>query len=356
MSTCLESLNTELLLEIMEYLDAYDMIFSFHGLNGRFNSLLQACYLHIRFDKLKHDRNIWKRLISFIHGSQVRCLSFDQSDQSIHLLYFPDIDENLRTLSLENISKSSMEFIFERLPMVNQIKSLSVKNCWFPVTSQDGTVESFIFGRYGQCFASLIECSLVLMAYSSSFPSVSIIFKYLRRLSLNDSRWTSDTLIFLFKNTPNLRTLRLRPYGKFSQVSSSTEISLSHIRELEVLLSHNTSELPSLLALFPGLRRLRIAYYGLESNPAVDGQGWQKIIEDHLRNLRHMTLDFCDDEDENEIDAQFLSTFQTGEFWWKKQVTIKTTTDEVVCQQPIVKKIHFGKPWSFDMSTEKNRM
>ncbi|CAF1533429.1 unnamed protein product, partial [Rotaria sordida] len=114
------------------------------------------------------------------------------------------------------------------------------------------------------------------MPYSSSFPSVTTIFHSLRHLSLNDSQWTSDTVVFLIKNTPNLHSLHIRPYGNFSQVLWTTKVYITHIRKLDILLNNDTADLASLLALFPGIRRLRVAYYTIESAPALDGKAWQK--------------------------------------------------------------------------------
>ncbi|CAF1475729.1 unnamed protein product [Rotaria sordida] len=167
------------------------------------------------------------------------------------------------------------------------------------------------------------------MPYSSSFPSVTTIFHSLRHLSLNDSQWTSDTVVFLIKNTPNLHSLHIRPYGNFSQVLWTTKVYITHIRKLDILLNNDTADLASLLALFPGIRRLRVAYYTIESAPALDGKAWQKVIEDYLPCLQQMILCFCD-EDENSIDEQFISTFYTGDFWSKKQMITEITMDQAI--------------------------
>jgi hypothetical protein len=347
MSTRLESLTNELLLEIMEYLDGYNLILAFDGLNHRFNCLVRSCYLHVVFDESKRDSNIWKRLISFIGGSRIRSLSFNKSDQSIVKQFLPTIGQNLKSISLQNISKPSMQFILEHLPVGNQVKSLFIKNCWFQVNPEDRNIENFIFNEHGHRLTSLINCSLLLMPYTSSFPPVTIILKHLRCLSLNDSRWTSNTIMFLLNNTPNLRKLRIRPYGNFSEALSPTKVYLNHIEKLEILLKNDTPHLPSLLVLFSGLRFLRIVYYELNSYPTLDGQAWDKVIEEYLPCLQRMTLDFFDEED-NRIDEEFLNTFRKGKFWSNRQIFTKTVINQDVSPDPMVKRIYFGKPWTFD--------
>ncbi len=346
-STGLESLNNELLLDIMEYIDGYNLILAFDGLNHRFNCLVRSCYFHVVFDESKRDTNIWKRLVSFIDGSQIHFLSFNKSDQSIIKQFLPTIGQHLRSISLQNISKLSMQFILEHLPVVNQVKSLYIKNCWYQITPQDRNIEDFIFNEHGYRFISLINCSLLLMPYTSSFPPVTTMFEHLRCLSLNDSRWTSNTIMFLLNNTPNLRTLRIRPYGNFLEALSPTKVYLNHIRNLEILLNNDTSHLPSLLVLFSSLRFLRIVYYEFNSYPILDSKGWEKVIEDYLPYLQRMTLDFFDEYD-NRIDEEFVNTFRQGEFWSKRQVFTKTVINQDVSENPIVKRIYFGKPWTFD--------
>jgi len=337
----------------MKYLDAYDLILAFYGLNHHLNSVLRSCRLHVLFDETKKDTNIWKTLLSFIDETQIYFLSFNKSDESIYKRFLPILGKNLRSLSLQNISRTSTQFIFEHLPVMNQLKSLYIKNSGYHANVKDDTIVECIFNKHGHRFTSLTNCSLVLMPYWKSFPSVTAIFHHLRRLSLNDSVWTMNIVIFLLKNTPNLRSLCIRPYGNFSQVALSTNIRLNHIQELEIRLTSNTSELPSLLILFSDLQCLRIVYFDMESSTLLNGKAWQELIENHLPHLQRLTLNFYDEE-ENDIDEGFVHTFRTGEFWSKRPVSTKIMMNKPMQQERIVEQIYFGKPWAFDTIVNGN--
>ena len=56
MTTVLEILSNEILMQFFEYLDAYHLFKAFLDLNSRFNCLLEDRYLYLKFNS-KHIRN-----------------------------------------------------------------------------------------------------------------------------------------------------------------------------------------------------------------------------------------------------------------------------------------------------------
>ncbi|CAF4077973.1 unnamed protein product [Rotaria sordida] len=72
----LEPLSNELLLEIVEYLDVYELFTAFYGLNHRFNDLIRQCYLHVRFDPSRKSIETRNLITSTIDSSHVRELSY----------------------------------------------------------------------------------------------------------------------------------------------------------------------------------------------------------------------------------------------------------------------------------------
>jgi hypothetical protein len=74
-STRLESLSNEVLLEIFEYLDAYTLCSVFYRMNWRLRNLIRLCQLHIRFDKHKRDKEVWDALATFMNPVKIYALS-----------------------------------------------------------------------------------------------------------------------------------------------------------------------------------------------------------------------------------------------------------------------------------------
>jgi hypothetical protein len=72
----LEGLYNELLPEILEYLDVYQLFITFYGLNRCFTGLIQQCHLHICFNHSKQDAKIWDLIASNINLSKVREITY----------------------------------------------------------------------------------------------------------------------------------------------------------------------------------------------------------------------------------------------------------------------------------------
>ena len=74
-----ESFNNEILLDILEYLDAYKLCQTFYWLNYRFNTFHRPVYLHVVCDSNIENVDIWYTLTSCFRPLQIYTLSVNDS-------------------------------------------------------------------------------------------------------------------------------------------------------------------------------------------------------------------------------------------------------------------------------------
>ncbi|CAF0924264.1 unnamed protein product [Rotaria sordida] len=142
----LEPLSNELLLEIVEYLDVYELFTAFYGLNHRFNDLIRQCYLHVRFDpsrKSIETRNLITSTIDSSHFLIFLLFFFNLHRIAIEEFYWrEDIIEflqnnilNLQSLYIhtyssilyqQSLSKYVLKNVF-KLDMNINIHSINIK-------------------------------------------------------------------------------------------------------------------------------------------------------------------------------------------------------------------------------------
>ncbi|CAF2859679.1 unnamed protein product [Rotaria sp. Silwood2] len=342
----LESLSNEVLLHILEYLDAYMLYFAFYGLNRRFDELLRSCHLHVLFDESKHDPIVWNTLASSIVYFQIYHLSFHSNTIGIiNKQILRATGQTLSSLSLQGTDKALIDLVIRQLASSNQVKRLTID-----IGSTSGfsfpSLVNFVFCKYAHYFISLVDCSLRLRHVSGEFHRITAIFSHLHRFSISRCLWTSNTVLFLQDNTPNLRSLRIWPQAELLSTSMSSNYKLNHIRELEIIYNSKSPNMAFMLASFPALRRLRIEWRDLQWISILSGGEWQKIIETHLPDLQQMTIDFCAVHT-SAIDEQIVRTFQRSEFWSRRRVIIKMTTENHESRHQRIETIYFGKRWHF---------
>jgi hypothetical protein len=336
-STRLESFSNEVILDIFEYLDGYDLYQAFYGLNNRINTLLRSAQLHIRHHASKQNKTIWDTLISFMNPSQIRALSsHDGTDIDKRILSLPN--ENLRTICLHDMTKEYINEICQHFPVNNQIKCLSVKKKGGYYDQPTDSIIDLLLVDQGHRFVSLAQL-LILASNWTQFPIVSVTFPQLRHLSIGSTYFSIEFLQFLQTNTPNLRSLK---FIVVFYLSKPLSIIVNHIHELHINDPNNFLYLQNILSKFPSLRRLHIDCQSSRRSSVIDGTQWQQLIEQYLPHLKQLTIDF-----DQGMDEDILQTFYKNEFWSTKKIKAKMLINKTQTRYRLVKTIYFGKEWHF---------
>ncbi|CAM4905008.1 unnamed protein product [Rotaria socialis] len=296
----IESFSNELLLDIFEYLDAFDLYQAFYGLNYRINDLLQSAQLHIVCDSLHVSNSIHQTLLPY---SQ----------------FLSSTNENLRLVRLHEINPQSANAAFQHIPASNQIKCLSIRERRDYTKRNDSCFLNIVFVDQAHRFKCLVNLSLSLAGFTAVFPTVSIRFLELRRLSIYNYDWTIDFIGFLQNNVPNLKSLHF--IGNYRLFTISSDLVLKHITELHM--NHSDQS-------------------GSHRSAIINGAQWQKLIESCLPHLKQLTIDFGEG-----IGEDIVQTFYTGEFWIAKKVMVKMIVNKSQSRYRLVKLIYFGHPWHF---------
>jgi hypothetical protein len=337
----LESLSNELLLDIFEYLDAYNLCQAFYGLNHRLNTLLQSAHLHILYDSSKENKIVWDILTSFFNPLQIRILS-SYDDINFDERFLSSDNKNLHSVRLLNVNREYINKIFQHFSNDNQVKCLYVREKIQYYSQNTRSVVDLLLVDHAHRFVSLVNLSLSPSQPIGTFPIVPVTFSQLRHLSIKSYFWTPELLQFFQDNTPNLRSLKF--IGYFPMVSPLSK-SIKHIHELHTTNPnpHSFNIMDNLLSNFPCLHRLHIDWEYNRRNPVFNGSQWQQLIEKHLPHLKQLTIDFSEG-----IDEDILKTFYTGEFWLTKKVKVKMVINKTQSRYRLVKTIYFGNEWRFE--------
>jgi hypothetical protein len=338
----LESLSNELFLEIFEYIDAYSLYEAFYGLNHRINSLLRLAQLHILYNSSNENKAVWDAISSFFSPSQIRVLS-SYDDIDISEPFLSAVKENLYSVRLYQKNPNSLDKIFQHLHKNNQIKCLHVTEKMPDRTPKNLQIPDLLFVNHAHRFISLVNLSLSTYG-TNNVPIVSIVFSQLRHLSIKNCYWTTNLVRFLHDNTPNLRSLKFSSYSYMVDVSS--ELSLKHIHELHMDCPGTISNLQTIFAKFPSLRRLHVGCQDTGRSNIVNGTQWQALIEKYFPTLKQLTIDFNEG-----VDEEIATTFYTGEFWLTKKVKVKMLVNKTSSRYRLVKTIYFGKQWQFEYNS-----
>ena len=342
----LEQFSNELLLDIFEYLDGYDLCQAFYGLNYRINTLLKSVQLHIVLKSEKNDPTIWQTLSTCMSPLQVRALSIYE-DMDVETIVPWSCNENVCSLRLTDVSPEYLNQICERLPVDNRLKSFQInqKTKYFDSNVHHAMINALLV-TYGDRFRSLANLAIQRITILD-FPSVSMKFLSLRHLILDSQFYDVKLFPFLNENTPNLRSLKLS--GMY-QVTAMPVVPVKHIRELhlegigEMVISSNFFEY------FPNIRRLHMNWaYSSRQNLLFNGKQWQRIIETYLPHLKQWTIVFSDG-----VSQDITQSFYIGDFWLSKKVNVKSIINKAQSRYRLIRSIYFGKQWSFAYISDRD--
>lgn len=336
-----ESLSNEILLDIFEYLDAYNLCQAFYSLNHRINTLLRSVYLYLLANSTTKNIDILNNLPLCFSPSQIRMLSIGRSDIFIERILSPN-NLNLRSIHLRGTKPDHIRIILAHLPDDNGIKSLHVTEGRVVSGAKRRRIAviELLLADHGHRFQSLVNLSLFPTRQSRIFQNISTIFPQLRRLSIRNCYWDGEFLQFLLTNTPQLRSLQLLGYDGMPDLNK--EISIPQLRELDINYPGQIIYIQNILLYFPNLHRFHIRWNDSQWSSVIKSHLFQNLFERYTPHLKQFSMDFDDG-----IDEDMVSTFFTNEYWLKKNLKATMVINKAQSRYRLVKNISVGQPWSF---------
>ncbi|CAF1194459.1 unnamed protein product [Rotaria sordida] len=322
----LESLANELILELFEFFNAIQLLRAFHGLNSRFDTLLDVHFRAYSLDfrsVSKHDFDIFcqQQLPSLIDRVASICLSDDDETPNLpdHFLSYNltiNIFTNLRSLALYGLHSTItvQKFILDcrKLPCLTHLK---VTDCRFKVQK-----EFIRFINTVWHLTKLIHCHFdnifesTIRFIEPKEPSLSI-----EHFSITNTTCQLNGLTRLLKQTPHLRRLYVSIAPNDDNDDERMQVIHSSITTMTLLFHHSIEKMTNFLKIIPNLLRLTID----TTNIYLNGQQWQQIIVNQLQKLKifrfRMIFSFPvnNSDNNNNIEKQIdllLDTFRTP-FW-----------------------------------------
>lgn len=299
MSTDLESLSNEILMQIFEYLDAYHLYKAFFHTNIRFIRLLTDHRLALKFHS-KHirendefDKNLWQIManyltaITFIHDRHIRMFMLMTKDSQfsyLHSLTFRQVRIS-RGMKIES-STLHLTFVFYDIEKSSVVKFLtkfkSLKNLRIQSIGENDQLTLMIF-----CSNELPN----LLSYESKnreYPTV-VIFTYPRKTNIE--YLTVDCTLYNLSNiliqTPKLRYLNLdlTTYGQDDRTETQSPLPkmmfLTHLTLNIHFISYK--HLTDLMKIFPLLKTLDLS--GNSMGQHFDNGEQLKNLFAHLREI-----------------------------------------------------------------------
>ena len=341
--TRFESLSNDLLIEVFDYLDGYNLCSTFFGLNRRLNGLFRVAPMHIEFNSKKTNPQVWDTLDSVIHPAQIRSLTFREVN-TVDDRFVNSTNVNLVSLIVTRVNPTFLRNLMKALPKRLPLTNFSLSGGF---DSRDDPPVSFfdlLMKRNGHRLSSMVNAALNFSYMAMDFSSVSVNFLRLRRLDLNINTVSSELLPFLQTNTPNLRSLKIDAWAQRRGEWKASDYSLKQIVELDLNFTDGFFPLSQLLIMFPSLKKFHIDWGQRRwSQPVLDGSDWQKILEPCVPLLQRFTLHFV----RRGLNQAALQTFYQNEFWTARKVRACITVDKARNLSPQVKTIYFGRQWHF---------
>ncbi|CAF4955235.1 unnamed protein product [Rotaria sp. Silwood1] len=322
----LESLANELILELFEFFNAIQLLRAFHGLNFRFDTLLDVHFRDYSLDfrsvsKRDFDLFCQQQLPSLIDRVTSICLSDGDETPNIsnHFLSYSltmNMLTNLRSLALYGLPSIVIvqKFILDcrNLPCFTHLK---VTECRFEVHAAFIHFINNVWHltKLTHCHVeNIFEPNIRLVA-----PKVSSLS--IKHLSIMITTCQLNALAHLLEKTPNLRRLNVNITSNGNgDDDKQMQVVHSTITTLTLLFHPSIEKMQNLFRIVPNLFHLTINTTSIYLN----GHQWKQIIVNQLRKLKifrfQMTFSFPDNNtNNNNIEEQIdllLDTFRTP-FW-----------------------------------------
>jgi len=307
----LELLPNEILIECFEYLNAFEIFYSFDQLNYRFNKLIRNIPLYLNFEnvrksifdqfcmKMKLNPEILAQIYSLKLSNINRCHQIET------FLSFFSIDEflHLRSFTLSSPNKDTVEQLKLMLPLLSELYAFHVFNCKY----EEDTILN-----------ALPMSKLKILSISRARSLFTLNDKILPIRSLTASTSSFIKLPQIFKYVPMLKYLHIQSvYNDYDLWNNDWNYQAIHLKQLVFDdFTSKFNDLEKFLKQTPNLRNLRIAANNNED--MIDAYRWEDLIKSSLIYLKIFKFRFCCcSSTEGNLIAEKFQQFQTS-FWHKE--------------------------------------
>jgi hypothetical protein len=295
-----ESLANELILDIFEYFNSIQLLYTFHGLNNRINELLQLYFQTFPLDfrsVSKQDFDIiCQKTLPLItdHITSIHLSNDDDTPDEPNLFFsygfhfqqFP----KLQSISLYHIH--SMDLINRIILDCSNLIYLNLNKCHFDEICMNN-------------IWNLPKLKSFYLDNDIVTPSPTRTSSSLQDLSIQNDLFSLNYLISLFKYTPNLQNLNIR----ITDTSDGEQIPfiIPLLTKLKLYFKGTLSTLRNLLENLPNLFELIIEIDDIY----IDGYQWEEIIRQYLPKLKVFKFLMYYKFDLDEEINQLMESFQT---------------------------------------------
>ncbi|CAF4080837.1 unnamed protein product [Adineta steineri] len=342
--TCLENLSNELLYEILEYLDAYDIHKSFSNLNNRLQNLIISSSILLRIKLDSESKSLLEyRCQHVIIPNSHRILSLHLPDFSTdqllidtffnHCIIDPTF-HRLESIVLKGIKTEKLLttlFYLKSLPRLFSLNIFIKNNDYYDL----GNIYPLIFSlptlKYNRLSVSTHKVQIniphvinkkfstieyMVIAHCCTLNQLNSIVHYtpqLRRLSCNQVIESDEN----YKNELSMKLPHLKStyFGEFSASFDEFEVFIKEISfQLQIL-------------------NIRMFW----NKACLDGNRWKRLIKEYMPQLEKFYFSFVQDIGNNmktnssdsidEFIDQFNSPFWFERKWFRE---IKIDYDEMV--------------------------
>ena len=285
-----ELLPNEILIWIMEYLSLFDIFYSFHYLNDRFNQLIRSIPLHLNFTNISKSR-------------------FDQFCKLLELN--PKVKNQIYSLELSNKDTFGQIEAFLSLFSLNEFSSLHSLTVIQP---EINNIEKL---------TSMLPLMPALHSYHCDtllpIPLESNIDNFLSITNLSIPNCSlSQLLTQLFRCIPMLKYLNIQniseSYTSTADYSNDITHQAVHLKELIILnFEYRFNDLERLIKHTPNLIRLELC--GRVGLDMIDANRWESLITNSLiyLDIFKFIFNLIEEYDQKIILEQFQQ-FQK-DFW-----------------------------------------
>ncbi|CAF1296200.1 unnamed protein product [Adineta ricciae] len=320
--TCFEKLSNELIYEVFEFLDFYDVYRAFYSLNMRFRQIITNSTLPIHVNLSSRSKSTFesynkdcilpnKHRIQSLHLSNP-CL-YDHTASPTHIL---SQFLHLQTLILNNIEVKHLAILMPTLTSLFYLSSLSID----PIDNEP--IMNAIYPHVFRLSAlKYLRLSNKNLSCHDSLPVSSNEQSPIEYLVINETI-SFDLLIFLLSHLPQLRRLSAHIrvlYTLLPNQIKAPSLKSNYLTHVSLGLKSITFDQfeQLMINVFPLVEILYISIPPNTDSVFTDATRWQQLISSHLPQLR--IFDFLHDNWPNNGASNSNSHQFSSLFWSKRQ-------------------------------------
>ncbi|CAF4237710.1 unnamed protein product [Rotaria magnacalcarata] len=331
MISCIENLSNEILFEIFDYLDGYDIYKAFSNLNIRLENLLISSSLSMKIE-ISSNTIFDFHYKQFLKSNKHHIISFDIDSQStldkfMNLFIIDSLFSHLESLVLNSISTYKLliiRFYLKSLPYLSSL-SICLNNC-----SHDlGDIYQIIFHLSLKYFRVAVPrhphlCITIPIAAQNQFSSIEYLLIY--------HRCTFNQLTSILLHTPRLSHLHcFNIIESKDQSKSELMIKLHNLTHLTMTLYNlEFDELEEFLLKL--CSQLQLFHVKIESRDRsyLNADRWERFISQNMPSLIKFIFrytDTIDDEFELTFYHSLINRFSSS-FWIDRKWVFKLFIEE----------------------------